>query len=90
MAEYAGALTQTITQNWLRPDNIPAGSVCPIRITQIPGGQVIDVQVLPTCPFDEPGRRSVKNAVLRAQPLPYKGYRSVFQRIVTLNFVVQE
>lgn len=89
-AQYAGALTSTITQNWLRPDNIPAGVVCPIHIEQIPGGQVISVRVLPTCPFDEPGRRSVKNAVLRAQPLPYKGYQQVFQRDITLNFKVTE
>ncbi len=90
MGEYAAALTAIITQNWLRPDNIPAGAVCPIHIEQIPGGQVISVRVLPTCPFDEPGRRSVKNAVLRAQPLPYKGYQSVFQRDITLNFKVTE
>lgn len=90
IGEYAAALTTTITQNWLRPDNIPAGVVCPIHIEQIPGGQVISVRVLPSCPFDEPGRRSVKNAVLRAQPLPYKGYQSVFQRDITLNFKVTE
>ena len=88
--EYAAALTSSITQNWLRPDNIPSGATCPIHIQQIPGGQVISVQVLPGCPFDEPGRRSVKNAVLRAQPLPYKGYQRVFQRDITLNFKVTE
>ena len=89
-AEYAGLLTSSITQSWLRPDNIPTGVVCPIHIEQIPGGQVISVRVLPSCPFDEPGRLSVQNAVLRAQPLPYKGYESVFQRDITLNFKVQE
>jgi colicin import membrane protein len=89
-AEYAASLTNVITQNWLRPDNVPAGVVCPIHIVQIPGGQVISAQVLPTCPFDESGRKSVENAVLRAQPLPYKGFESVFQRDITLNFKVNE
>lgn len=88
--QYGAALTNIITQNWLRPDNIPKGVVCPIQIVQIPGGQVIDVKVLPSCPFDEPGRESVKNAVLRAQPLPYKGFESVFKRIITLNFTVDK
>lgn len=90
MGEYATALTRTITGNWLRPENVPVAATCPIRITQIPGGQVISVDVLPGCPFDEAGRRSVKNAVLRAQPLPYAGFESVFQRNITLNFKVME
>lgn len=90
LQEYAAALTRTITRNWLRPDNIPPGSVCPIHIEQIPGGQVISVRVLPSCPFDDAARRSVKNAVLRAQPLPYAGYKSVFRRDITLNFKVLE
>ncbi|HET6633193.1 MAG TPA: TonB C-terminal domain-containing protein [Rhodanobacteraceae bacterium] len=89
-AQYAAALTNTITRNWLRPDNIPKGVTCPLRIVQIPGGQVISVTVLPSCPFDEPGRRSVENAVRRAQPLPYNGYESVFQRSIILNFKVEE
>ncbi|MDN5924925.1 MAG: TonB C-terminal domain-containing protein [Xanthomonadales bacterium] len=89
-AQYGAALTNIITHNWLRPDNIPKGVVCPIEIVQIPGGQVISVKVLPTCPFDESGRHSVKNAVLRAQPLPYKGYESVFRRSITLNFKVEK
>lgn len=90
VAEYAGALTSSITQNWLRPDNIPVGVVCLIHIQQIPGGQVISVRVDASCPYDEPGRQSVKNAVLRAQPLPYNGYQSVFQRDLKLNFKVME
>ncbi|HET8898453.1 MAG TPA: cell envelope integrity protein TolA [Rhodanobacteraceae bacterium] len=89
-AEYGAALTSLITQNWLRPDNIPPGSVCPIHIVQIPGGRVMSVKVLPSCPFDESARKSVENAVLRAQPLPYKGYESVFQRDITLNFKVDQ
>lgn len=90
LAQYAAALTRTITDNWLRPDNIPVGVNCPLRITQIPGGQVISARVLPACPYDEAGRRSVENAVLRAQPLPYAPYKSVFQREITLNFKVME
>jgi colicin import membrane protein len=39
-----------------------------------------------SCPYDEAGRRSVENAVLRAQPLPYQGFESVFQRDLTFTF----
>jgi colicin import membrane protein len=31
-------------------------------------------------------RRSIEAAVLRAQPLPYTGFESVFEREVTFNF----
>lgn len=85
---YVAALQNAITQNWLRPDNIQTGVVCPIHIVQIPGGQVISAKVLPSCPFDDLGRRSVENAVLRAQPLPYQGFEDVFQRDITFNFIV--
>lgn len=89
-AQYKAALIRTITQNWLRPDNIPRHVICPIRILQIPGGQVLSVQVLSACPYDALGRQSVKDAILRAQPLPYKGFESVFSRELILNFSVDQ
>lgn len=85
---YIAAIQNAVTQAWLRPDNIPDGSVCPIHIVQIPGGQVISVTIDPRCPFGAAARRSVKNAVLRAQPLPYKGYEKEFESNLTLNFKV--
>ena len=36
------------------------------------------------------GRRSVEAAVLRAQPLPYRGFESVFQRNLNFNFEAQD
>lgn len=87
---YKAAVQNAVTQSWLRPDNIPAGSVCPIHIVQIPGGQVVSVSIGARCPFDEAAKRSVKNAVLRAQPLPYKGYEDAFRTDITLNFTVED
>jgi colicin import membrane protein len=86
---YSAALTNAITQNWIRPYNIPPGVVCPIHIVQARGGEVIDVKVLPSCPFDEVGKHSVEAAV-RRQPLPYKGFEDVFQPDLTLMFRVPE
>ena len=59
-------------------------------IRQIPGGTVIDAQVDPSCPYDEAGRRSVEAAVLKAQPLPYQGFESVFNRTLILNFRAED
>ena len=89
-ARYAAALQAAILRNWTRPESVPLGQRCRIVIRQIPGGEVIDAKVDPSCPYDELGRRSVEAAVLKAQPLPYAGFESVFQRTLRLNFVAQE
>ncbi|MGH8147848.1 MAG: cell envelope integrity protein TolA [Rhodanobacteraceae bacterium] len=85
---YIAALQNAVTQNWLRPDNIPRGAVCPVEIKQIPGGQVISAKALPSCPFNEVGKHSVENAVLRASPLPYKGFEKDFEPDIVFNFTV--
>lgn len=83
---YAAALSEAIRAKWNRPENIEAGALCVLKIRQLPGGEVVDVQVQSPCVFDEQGRRSVEAAVLKAQPLPYAGFESVFARDVTLRF----
>lgn len=85
---YIAALQNAITQNWLRPDNIPVGVVCPVEIVQIPGGQVLSAKVLPSCPFNDVARASVEHAVLRSSPLPYKGFEKQFKRDIIFNFTV--
>jgi colicin import membrane protein len=89
-SRYAAALTQAIRGNWSRPDNVPLTVRCVINITQLPGGKVIDVQVSPSCPYDALGKRSVEAAVLKAQPLPYAGFESVFSRELKLNFQAED
>jgi colicin import membrane protein len=90
LARYQAALQDAILRNWVRPDSVPLGQRCKLNIRQIPGGQVIDVQVAAGCPYDELGKRSVEAAVLKAQPLPYAGFEPVFQRNLTLNFEAQD
>ena len=89
-ARYATAIQEAILQNWTRPENVPLGQRCRIIITQVRGGTVVKAEVAPSCPFDELGRRSVEAAVLKAQPLPYAGFESVFNRTLNLNFEAQD
>lgn len=89
-AQYAAALQEAILSNWSRPETVPLGQRCRLNIRQLPGGEVVSVEVSPSCPYDELGRRSVEAAVLKAQPLPYAGFESVFQRNLTLNFEAQD
>lgn len=90
LAKYQSALQQAITDKWTRPDSVPLGTRCRIIIRQLPGGEVLNAEVQPGCPYDEMGRRSVEAAVLKAQPLPYRGFESVFNRTLILNFEAQD
>src|SRR3546814_8377815 len=89
-ARYSAAIQAAMLRNWTRPENIPLGQRCRIYITQLPGGDVMSAKVDPSCPYDELGRRSVEAAVLKAKPLPYAGFESVFQRNLILNFEAQD
>lgn len=85
-ARYAAAIQVAVTSNWNRPDSAQAGLHCALQIKQIPGGDVISVQVVSPCNADAPTRTSIEQAVMRAAPLPYQGYEKVFQRQITFNF----
>lgn len=86
LARYRDALQRAIARQWTRPDSVPLGQRCRISIRQLPGGDVISVEVDPSCPYDAQGQRSVETAVLKAAPLPYAGFETVFNRNLELNF----
>ncbi|RDS85263.1 cell envelope integrity protein TolA [Dyella psychrodurans] len=86
--QYMAAIQNAVTQNWTRPDNMP-NAPCVVHIVQSPGGTVMSAKASSGCPYDDAGKRSVENAVLRAQPLPYKGFESVFQREIDFTFIPQ-
>ncbi len=83
LGKYQQAIIDQANANWIHTD-MPEQVHCRIRFTQIPGGEVIDVNFL-NCPFDAAGRESVKRAMLKT-PLPYAGFESVFMRQWELDF----
>jgi colicin import membrane protein len=85
LGRYQLAIQQAVTAAWLRPEHVTSVQ-CRVRIIQIPGGEVISANILSPCPTDDLTRRSMEAAVLKAQPLPYRGYESVFRREVTFTF----
>jgi colicin import membrane protein len=85
-AQYYAAIQNAVTNNWLRPDTTNPGVLCRIHIVQIPGGEVIGVQITNPCNADPLTRNSIEQAVKRAAPLPYKGYEQVFARDINLDF----
>jgi colicin import membrane protein len=85
-AQYYAAIQNAVTNNWLRPDTTNPGVLCRIHIVQIPGGEVIGVQITNPCNADPLTRNSIEQAVKRAAPLPYKSYEQVFARDINLDF----
>jgi colicin import membrane protein len=93
LAESAGyqvALMNAILRQWTRPESVALGQVCQVLIRQIPGGEVVSVEISPSCPYDEQGRRSVEAAILKASPLPYAGFEDVFVRNPVLKFRAED
>ena len=86
LAAYQLAIQNAVERNWIRPETIPPGTPCRIRVVQIPGGDVISAEVVQPCSFDPIGQRSLEAAVLRAEPLPFAGFESVFRRELVFNF----
>jgi colicin import membrane protein len=82
---YRAAIVNAVTPNWLRPDNMP-NAPCLVHIVQIPGGQVLSAKADSSCPYDAAGKASIENAVLRSQPLPYKGFEKEFVRNLDFTF----
>lgn len=89
-ASYQVALMNAILRQWTRPESVALGQICQVLIRQIPGGEVVSVEISPSCPYDEQGRRSVEAAILKASPLPYAGYESVFVRNPVLKFRAED
>jgi colicin import membrane protein len=86
LAEYSSAIVKVVTDNWNRPETAPAGVRCAVHIVQIRGGTVLSANIASPCNADPITQESIKQAVTKAQPLPYKGYESVFQRDITFIF----
>ncbi len=85
--QYVATIQSLVTRNWLRPPSARRGLSCRVRISQIPGGEVIDAAIASPCNADDATRRSIIAAVMKAQPLPYQGFEKVFNRQFTFNFL---
>ena len=87
-ARYIAALDQAIRRQWVKPDSVTAGMQCKLIIRQLPGGDVVKdgVSFASPCQFDAAARESIERAVLKAAPLPYAGFETVFDRQLNLLF----
>ncbi|MDH4031586.1 MAG: cell envelope integrity protein TolA, partial [Chromatiales bacterium] len=78
-------IRQRVQRNWIRPPEAQAGLECVVNVSQIPGGEVVDVR-FGRCNGDDVVRRSIEAAVLRASPLPPPADPSLFERNLEITF----
>ena len=90
LQHYVRALHEAIEAEWIRPESVPLEAACPVKIRQLPGGTVVSVEVMPECGYDANGKDSVERAVVKASPLPYRGFESVFNRNLLVRFRASE
>ncbi|MDH3645976.1 MAG: cell envelope integrity protein TolA [Gammaproteobacteria bacterium] len=83
--EYKTLISQRIVRNWNKPDGVQVGLKCELLLTQIPGGEVTDVQVI-SCNGDAVVVRSIEAAVRKASPLPPPADPRLFDRKVRVLF----
>jgi colicin import membrane protein len=84
-AQYEAMLRARIEHAWIRPDSARVGLDCLVQVTQVPGGEVTQVQVT-QCNGDAAARMSVQDAVYRASPLPMPPDPALFQRNFAFHF----
>ncbi len=85
MATWAQLVTARITRAWIKPPSARPGIDCIIDITQVPGGQVVNVKV-GTCNGDGAVRQSIEDAAYRASPLPQPSDPALFEREFQVEF----
>ncbi len=88
-SQYVAMIQARIQRNWIRPASARSGLKCTVRVTQIPGGEVVGA-TLGTCNGDEAVRQSIVSAVLRSSPLPAPPDPSLFERNLVIEFVPED
>lgn len=79
------AIQRAITRNFIRPASAPDNLECSVNVKQLPGGQVVNVDI-GRCNGDEAVRRAIVAAVNKASPLPSPDNPGVFVRDLTVIF----
>ncbi|MBN4079572.1 cell envelope integrity protein TolA, partial [Beggiatoa alba] len=82
---YIADIKNKVERNWIRPASAKQGLSCKVAVSQIPGGEVINVTVT-QCIGDDVFRRSVETAVHKASPLPRPSDPALFERDILFSF----
>lgn len=89
LAQYIGLIADRVERNWVQPSSARPGVECVVHVTQIPGGEVVNVRI-GRCNGDAAVIRSIEAAVYRASPLPTPSDPSLFERNLRFTFKPEE
>lgn len=89
MAAYQFAIAQKIRRNWAVPASAGPETKCTVRVTQLPGGEVVGVNGISCNNADDAVKRSVEAAIRRSSPLPEPSDPDLFDRNLTLNLTLE-
>lgn len=86
---YAKAIYLPIQSRWVSysyNSELEPDSSCAAQITQMPGGDVLDIDLSPDCGFNKAGRDAIVTVIRESSPLPYYGFENVYQRQIRIVF----
>jgi colicin import membrane protein len=85
LASWQSQIAARIQHAWLRPPTARSGIECVLYVTQVPGGEVVNVRI-GSCNGDQAVRESIEAAAYRASPLPPPPDPSLFERNLEITF----
>ncbi len=85
MATWEQLIKARIEHAWIRPPSARQGVDCLVDVTQVPGGQVVNVKV-GACNGDAAVVQSIQDAAYRASPLPAPPDPALFERDLQFEF----
>ena len=85
LASWVQQITARIEQAWIRPPSAKPGIDCFLDVTQVPGGEIVNVKV-GTCNGDGAVIQSIQDAAYRASPLPPPPDPTLFERDLQIEF----
>ena len=90
IARYQLAVISKVEKQWNKPASANKNLLCYVKVRQIPGGGVIDATIASPCNANAIVKKSIVAAIIKADPLPYKGFEKVFARTSTFIFQPKE
>jgi colicin import membrane protein len=85
LSAWDAQIQARITRAWIRPPSARPGLDCLLYLTQVPGGEIVNVK-LGTCNGDDAVKQSILDAAYRASPLPPPPDPSLFERNLEVTF----
>ena len=87
LSQYIGAIQTKVQKQWRKPPGMDTSNAyCKVYVKQAVGGYIEEVAIKQCSGGDEQFKKSVKEAVLKSDPLPAPPDDELFQRELIITF----